>query len=158
MSRCPGTSSRGKGQEPLQDNSARLAAAIDAAMSYQHVPPKELARRVGAHVNSVRRWRRGETVPGTADLQAIAAALDAPGDLFMRPPTTRAEAMAMMLAHDDARAGGRRADDPPAVSSEPTPAGNGHDATREWALGTSAEAPRTDPAPARRPARRRTDR
>lgn len=82
------------------DNSVRLAAAIDAAMSYRGMAPADLSERLGVPVNSVRRWRRGETVPGTLSLQALADALDAPGELLIRPPASRAEAMAMMLAWD----------------------------------------------------------
>lgn len=128
----------------MQDNSARLAAAIDAAMSYRGVAPLDLAEELGVPVNSVRRWRRGETVPGTLSLQALAAALDVPGDLFVYPPATRGEAMAMMLRHDAGR--------PPEVSESPPAAEPGDvELGRQFARDAAARAPR----PAARPRRSR---
>lgn len=86
---------------------SHLAAAIDAAMDYRGVSALELAQSVGVDRQTVYRWVLGHNKPGPVQLHAVADALDAPGDLFIRPPDSRGEAMAMMAAWDELRGRGR---------------------------------------------------
>lgn len=78
-------------------------AALGAAMYVREMEPDDLGAAVGVDVQTVRRWLRGESSPSGANLLAILAALDAPNALLADPPLTRGEALALMVAHDQAR-------------------------------------------------------
>lgn len=82
---------------------SRLAIAFDAALFYADMTPDQLAAKLGKHVESVRRWRRGVTRIDPEDLLPVAEALDCPVELLLRPPATRAEALSAISAHRDAR-------------------------------------------------------
>ena len=93
---------------------SRLGVALDAAMYYREVDESSLAALVGVDRATVYRWLRGVTAMSAEHAAAIATALDAPSDLFLRPPATRGEALAMMAAWDELRA--RQAVPPPGPS------------------------------------------
>ena len=82
---------------------ARLAVALDAAMYYRDVDEVRLAAAVGVDRATVYRWRSGTSVMSAAHAASVAVALDAPSDLFLRPPETRGRALAMMGAWDELR-------------------------------------------------------
>jgi transcriptional regulator with XRE-family HTH domain len=81
----------------------RMRRALDAAMYYREIDAAGLAARIDVDRSTVHRWLRGDSVLSAAHAAAIATALDAPSDLFLRPPATRGEALAMMGAYDEAR-------------------------------------------------------
>lgn len=81
----------------------RMRRALDAAMYYRELDADGLAARIGVDRSTIHRWLRGDSVMSAASAAAIATALDAPSDLFLRPPLTRGEALAMMAAYDEVR-------------------------------------------------------
>lgn len=93
---------------PDVDYAAHVAAAIKAAAYYRELDPEKIAARMGVHVETVRRWMRGQNLPTAEDFAQLAEVLDAPGDLFMRPPASRDRALAMMATWDAMREGGPR--------------------------------------------------
>lgn len=81
----------------------RVRVTLDAVMDYRGLTPEELHRQTGAGIETVRRWRRGTTVPSAESVSLLALALDAPLDLLLYPPATRAAAMRAMVDHDEAQ-------------------------------------------------------
>jgi transcriptional regulator with XRE-family HTH domain len=96
--------------EVAHDNEYALfvAVAIKAAMYYRGLSTEELARLLGLHVETIRRWLRADTVLSAGDASRLSATLDVPSDLLMRPPTTRERALAMIAAYDALREDGSR--------------------------------------------------
>ena len=82
----------------------RLGDALRAALSYRSRETSDLAAHLGVDPETVRRWQRGDHGMSNAHAAAAAAYLNAPGDLFIRPPETWGEAMAMMGAWDELQA------------------------------------------------------
>lgn len=70
-------------------------------MYYRGVTAVALAGRIGVEPNTVGRWARGERRMSAEEAAALAQVLDAPSDLFMRPPASRESALAMMAAFDE---------------------------------------------------------
>jgi len=89
--------------EVSEEYVGRLRSALDAAMYYREVDVDGLAARINVDRSTIHRWLRGDSVMSAAHAAAIATALDAPSDLFLRPPASRGEALAMMGAYDEAR-------------------------------------------------------
>lgn len=85
---------------------SRLGTALDAAMYYRDRDEHDIAVAIGVDRATVYRWLRGGTAMSAAHAAALVIALDAPSDLFLRPPETRGEALAMMGAWDELRRGG----------------------------------------------------
>jgi hypothetical protein len=81
----------------------RLGDALEAAMRYRNATPADVAAGVGVSRDTVYRWMGGKHEMGLAEATRLAEVLDAPGDLFIRPPESWAAAMAMMGAYDEAR-------------------------------------------------------
>jgi transcriptional regulator with XRE-family HTH domain len=92
----------------------RVAVAMKAAAYYRGMTAEDLADRVGVAVETVRRWMRADRGISAADAALVADALDAPSDLFIRPPESRERALAMMAAWDALREAG-----PPLDPSRP---------------------------------------
>lgn len=90
----------------------RLGEALSAAMSYRQATPADVASGVGVSRDTVYRWTGGKHEMGLAEATRLADVLDAPGDLFIRPPASWGATMAMMAAYDELR----RSDAPPAPS------------------------------------------
>ena len=88
---------------PDVDYLRRLGGALDAAMDYRGTTPRDLATNVGVSRDTIYRWMNGRTGMSATEAAAAAVALDAPGDLFLRPPESRERAMAMMAAWDAMR-------------------------------------------------------
>jgi transcriptional regulator with XRE-family HTH domain len=88
---------------PETDFSHRAGTALRAAAYYRGMSTDDLAIAAGVSVESIRRWMRGERAPGIDDAALLALALNAPSDLFLRPPETRERALAMMAAWDALR-------------------------------------------------------
>jgi transcriptional regulator with XRE-family HTH domain len=87
---------------------ALVAVAIRAAAYYRGMSTEDIAESVGMHIETVRRWMRGATALSAEDASKVARALDAPGEMFVRPPATRERALAMMQAWDVLREDGSR--------------------------------------------------
>jgi transcriptional regulator with XRE-family HTH domain len=93
---------------PNSEYQERVAIALKAAAFYRSVTKAELAGRIGASVESVRRWMRAQRSLSAEDAAKLADALDVPSDLLLRPPATRERAMAMLTAWDEAGEAGER--------------------------------------------------
>lgn len=72
-------------------------------MYYRGLDESEMAALVNVNRATVYRWRAGTAVMSAAHAAAVAETLNAPSDLFLRPPETRERALAMMAAWDAAR-------------------------------------------------------
>lgn len=81
----------------------RVRIALRAAAYYRGLANDVLASRVGVASNTVGRWMRGERHMSAEDAAGLTAALDAPPELFIRPPESREKALAMMAAYDELR-------------------------------------------------------
>lgn len=86
-----------------------VSGVLRAILDYEGIDGEQLAERMGKSGPGVRKWLRGDAVPQRDNLVALADALDAPGELFVRPPATRDEVFAAMLAWRGVRDGSRRA-------------------------------------------------
>lgn len=86
---------------------ARFRDTLDAVMDYRGIDSVALSARIGVNVETVRRWRRGVTIPSAEDLAGLVTALDVPIDLLLYPPATRGETMAAMVAWEQVQAGRR---------------------------------------------------
>jgi transcriptional regulator with XRE-family HTH domain len=75
------------------DYGRRAAIALRAARY-------ELAERIGVVEETVARWERADVRLPAEQAALVTVALDLPGDLLMRPPTTRERALAMVAAWD----------------------------------------------------------
>jgi transcriptional regulator with XRE-family HTH domain len=88
------------------DYASRIGQALDAALYYRGVEIGDLADRIGVNRATIYRWLRGETDMSAAHAAAIVETLDTPPELFVRPPETRARALAMLAAYDALREAG----------------------------------------------------
>jgi transcriptional regulator with XRE-family HTH domain len=92
----------------------RLGVALDAAMYFRGHDETAVAALVGVDRATIYRWLNGHTAMSAGHAARLAEVLDAPSDLFLRPPETRERALSMMAAWDELRAA-----DPPPSSSLP---------------------------------------
>lgn len=95
-------------RRPETEYELHARTALRAAMYYRGMTDAAVARAIGVAANTVGRWARGERRMSAEEAAALTAALDAPSDLFARPPESRERALAMMAAWDELRAGGAR--------------------------------------------------
>jgi AcrR family transcriptional regulator len=88
---------------PDTEDLRRLGDALEAAMRYRNATPANVAAGVGVSRDTVYRWMGGKHGMALAEAARLAEILDAPSDLFIRPPGSWGAAMAMMGAWDEVR-------------------------------------------------------
>lgn len=81
----------------------RVATTVDALMDYRGLDNGALARLLSVNIETVRRWRRGDTAPSAEDIGRLAVALNAPLELLLYPLATREAVFAAMVAYDAIR-------------------------------------------------------
>ena len=81
----------------------RAAVALRAAMLYRDMTTDDVADAIGMSPETVRRWLRTDRGISAEEASRLTEVLNAPSDLFIRPPETRERALAMMVAWDALR-------------------------------------------------------
>ena len=98
---------------PRKTREGGVGGALEAALFYRALDRHALAERIGVSYETVRRWAAEETQMSRDDVELVADALDIPGELLVRPPSTRERALAMIAAWDGMREA-RGVEPPPA--------------------------------------------
>jgi transcriptional regulator with XRE-family HTH domain len=89
----------------------RFGTTLSVVMDFRDVSPGDLADAIGSSRDTIYRWQSGQHAPTTDLMVRLAAELDAPGDLFLRPLASRGQVFGVMGAWDELRA--RQSDERP---------------------------------------------